>query len=58
MAAGPRRFRVQPDLGRDAVRGEHDDRAGRHLVDLRHEDRAALFQRATTCVLCTICLRT
>jgi hypothetical protein len=39
-------FRVEADLGGDAVRGEHHDRAGRHLVDLRDEDRAALFERA------------
>jgi hypothetical protein len=44
--AQPPLFRGAAHLGSDAVRGEDHDRAGRHLVHLRDEDRTALFQRA------------
>src|SRR5262249_4880563 len=39
-------LRVAADLRGNAVRGEHHDRAGRHLVYLRHEDGAAFLKRA------------
>src|SRR6185437_8657474 len=36
--------RLLPDLGRDAVRGEHYSRAVRHFAELVDEDRASLFE--------------
>ena len=38
-------------LGRHTVRGEHDDRAGWHLVVLLHEDCALASRVDTTCLL-------
>src|SRR5205823_2296421 len=42
----PSTLRVAADLGGDAVRGEHHDRAGGHLVYLRHEDGTTPLKRA------------
>ena len=63
--AGMSRRRVQaapgrllPDLGRDAVRGEHHHGAVGHLVELVDEHRAAPLQLGHDVALCTICLRT
>jgi hypothetical protein len=39
-------LRVEADLRCDAVCGEHHDRAGRHLVDLRDKDSTSPLQRA------------
>ena len=39
-------LRVAADIGGDAVRGEHHDRAGRHLVYFRHKDGATPLERA------------
>src|SRR6266516_1778171 len=44
--AQPADLRVAADLGGDAMRGEHHDCAGRHLVYFRHEDGATPLKRA------------
>jgi hypothetical protein len=59
MVFSPERAGLLVHHGSDAVGGEDDGRALGHLVGLVDEDRTALLASVvTTCLLCTISLRT